>query len=100
MSALDRRMWCPDCRREVIRRARLFARIAALVFAGGLAIYIFAFSGTSQRFMIAYMIMIAAAYLLTYKLTQRAAFELIRERGVPPPIPKEEPPDEAGESDG
>ena len=33
----------------------------------------------------AYVLMIAAAYFFLFKLTQRVAFEAIRNRGVPPP---------------
>ena len=94
MSKLDRQMWCPDCRGEVIRRASLFARIAAIAVAAGLAIYVFSLVGTSPRFTIVYLISIAFAYLFTFKLTQRVAFELIRQKGVPPPIPKEPVPGE------
>ena len=100
VSKLDRRMWCPDCRGEVIRRARLFARIAAISFSGGLAIYIFTQIGTSPRFMTAYLIMVAAAYFLTLKLTQRLAFDLIREKGVPPPFPNDEGPAPTQEQNG
>ena len=82
---LDRRMWCPDCRREVIRRATRVARIVAFVTAAALAIWVFSMVGPESRFLVFYMVMIAAAYLFIYKLTQRVAFEIIRERGVPPP---------------
>jgi DNA-directed RNA polymerase subunit RPC12/RpoP len=87
---LDRRLWCPDCRREVIRRATLAGRAAGMIAALGLAYYVFSLVGTSPRFMMAYLIMILAAYFFLYKLTQRVAFEIIRSRGVPPPIRKEE----------
>lgn len=82
-------MWCPDCRREVIRRATVFGRIAGALAAIGLALYVFSLVGTSSRFMMAYFVMIAAAYFFVYKLTQRVAFEIIRSRGVPPPTTSE-----------
>jgi DNA-directed RNA polymerase subunit RPC12/RpoP len=82
---LDRRMWCPDCRKEVIRRATTIARLAGLVAALGLAAWIFTMLGPSPRFLVVYLVMIVAAYFFLYKMTQRVAFEIIRGRGVPPP---------------
>jgi DNA-directed RNA polymerase subunit RPC12/RpoP len=82
---LDRRMWCPDCRRIVIRRATLVGRIVGLLTALGLAAWIFSMVGPSPRFLMAYLVMIVAAYFFLYKLSQRVAFEIIRGRGVPLP---------------
>jgi DNA-directed RNA polymerase subunit RPC12/RpoP len=82
---LDRRMWCTECRREVIRRATWVARLVGLVAAAALAFWIFTLVGTSPRFLMVYLVMIAAAYFFLFKLTQRVAFEVIRGRGVPPP---------------
>lgn len=87
---LDRRMWCPDCRREVIRRATWVARVLGLLAALGLGAWIVSLVGTSPRFLMAYLIMIVAAYFFIYKLSQRVAFEIIRGRGVPPPVPRED----------
>jgi len=83
-------MWCPDCRREVIRRASRVARILSFLTAAALAIWVYTLVGPASRFLVFYMVMIAAAYLFVYKLTQRVAFEFIRDRGVPPPIPPDE----------
>jgi hypothetical protein len=91
MGRLDRRMWCPDCRAVVIRRSTRFARVLAFLTALALGIWIFSLVGSSPRFLMVYIIMIVAAYFFVYKLTQRVAFEIIRERGVPP---SEEPDDE------
>lgn len=82
---LDRQNWCPDCRRVVIRRATLAARVVAFVAALALALWIFTMVGPSPRFMLAYVAMIVAAYFFLFKMTQRVAFEVIRGRGVPPP---------------
>lgn len=84
---LDRRNWCPDCRRELIRRATVVARIVAFIAALGIGIWVFTIVGTGSRFLMAYLVMIVAAYLFLYKMTQRVAFEVIRSRGVPPPEP-------------
>ena len=85
VSKLDRRLWCQDCRGEVIRRATIAARIIALLVSASLAVWIFSVVGTSPRFLMAYVIMVVAAYFFLYKLTQRVSFEIIRSRGVPPP---------------
>ena len=84
-SKLDRRLWCPLCRKEVIRRATLIARAAAMITALALAAWIFTMVGTSPRFLVVYLIMVVAAYFFIYKLSQRVAFEIVRSRGVPPP---------------
>jgi len=78
-------MWCSDCRGVVIKRSTLIARLAGFLSAGALWAYIFLLVGTSPRFLMVYLVMIAAAYFFVYKLTQRVAFEVIRGRGVPPP---------------
>jgi DNA-directed RNA polymerase subunit RPC12/RpoP len=82
---LDRRMWCGDCRRVVIRRATYAGQAVGLLTAIVLAIWIFSLVGSSPRFLMAYLVMVVAAYFFLYKLTQRVAFEIIRSRGVPPP---------------
>jgi hypothetical protein len=84
-------MWCPDCRRVVIRRATWFGQGVGLLAALSLALWIFSLVGPSPRFLMAYLIMVVAAYFFLYKLTQRVAFEIIRSRGVPPPVPAEPP---------
>ncbi|MEX2569989.1 MAG: hypothetical protein WD737_01720 [Gemmatimonadota bacterium] len=82
---LDRRLWCPDCRKAVIRRATWAGQAVGLVTALALSIWIYTLVGPAPRFLIVYVIMIVAAYFFLYKLTQRVAFEIIRSRGVPPP---------------
>lgn len=62
------------------------ARIVGFIAALGLAFWIFSVVGASPRFTMAYVIMIVAAYFFLYKMTQRVAFEVIRSRGVPPPV--------------
>jgi hypothetical protein len=82
---LDRRMWCPECRKVVIRRATWAGQIVGLVTALSLGLWIFSQVGPSPRFLVAYLVMVVAAYFFLYKLTQRVAFEIISSRGVPPP---------------
>ena len=90
-SQLDRRFWCPDCRAAVIRRASTVARLCAFFIALALAAWIYYLVGPAPRFLVAYIVMVIAAYFFVYKLTQRVAFEVIRARGVPPPVPSPEP---------
>lgn len=82
---LDRVRWCDRCRREVVRRATVAARLVAI--AGSLLLigWILAFVGPSSRFLMGWLVLIAGVYFFVYKLTQRVAFEIIRSRGVPPP---------------
>jgi hypothetical protein len=82
---LDQSRWCPDCRAIVVRRATIVGRLSGIIFATALGIWIFSVVGAGSRFLMAYVIMIAAAYFFLFKLTQRVAFEVIRSRGVPPP---------------
>ena len=88
-SELDHARWCQECRAIVVRRATIVGRLAGIIFASILGIWIFSTVGTGSRFLMAYVIMIAAAYFFLFKLTQRVAFEVIRNRGVPPPKPNE-----------
>lgn len=83
-SKLDRRMWCPDCRGIVIRKAALIARIVSFVSALALTGWVVYLVGSAPRFLIIYAVMVVAAYFFVYKLTQRVAFEIIRSRGVEP----------------
>jgi hypothetical protein len=82
---LDRQRWCDRCRREVVRRATVVARIAGVTGALLLMAWIVLFVGPTPRFLMGWLVLIAAVYFFLYKLTQRVAFEVVRGRGVPPP---------------
>ena len=84
-SRLDRHFWCHECRAEVVRRSSIPARIIAIIMALASTGWTFYLVGSSPRFLIVYVVLIVAVYLLAYKVTQRVAFEIIRSRGVPPP---------------
>ena len=84
-TSLDQFGWCERCRRVVIRRATLSARIvAALGLAGG-AFWVFTVIDPGPRSLIVWVILLVAVYGLLYKVTQRVAFEVVRSRGVTPP---------------
>src|SRR5690606_20415530 len=82
---LDRLRWCDLCRREVVRRASVVARIAAFIGTLLLVGWVVTVVGPSPRFLVGWLVLIAIVYFFVYKLTQRIAFEAIRSRGVPPP---------------
>ncbi|MQA90624.1 MAG: hypothetical protein GEU90_10375 [Gemmatimonas sp.] len=89
-SRLDRRLWCPECRGEVIRRATRVGRVVGLATVIILSLWIYTMVGPTPRFLVVYVVMIVAAYFFLFKLTRRVAFEVIRGRGVPPPLPRED----------
>jgi amino acid transporter len=89
---LDRQRWCDRCRREVVRRASRAARIVAIVAALLLMAWILLFVGPTPRFLMGWLVLIAAVYFFVYKLAQRVAFEVVRGRGVPPPEEQKEEP--------
>jgi hypothetical protein len=80
---LDRQRWCKSCRQNVIQRAARWSRGIALVFTLGVGIWIAA-AIRPTRFLIVWMAILAATYMVVYKIAQRVAFELIRTRSVPP----------------
>lgn len=82
--ALDRLRWCESCRRVVVRRATLVGRLAGIAAALALIAWIALVIGPSSRFLMGWLVLVAAVYFFVYKLTQRVAFELIRARGVSP----------------
>jgi hypothetical protein len=90
---LDQSLWCADCRRVVIRRAYITARISAMTMALGMIAWLYYFSGPEPRFLLLYMLMCVSGYYFTFKLVHRVAFEIIRARGVKPPVtaPRVEP---------
>jgi len=85
---LDRAGWCERCRRVVVRRASILARIAAAVAAVGiLAVVLLVVQPV--RFVMVWLVLAGVLTFVVYKLAQRVAFEIIRSRGVPPPPPEE-----------
>lgn len=82
--SLDDKRWCESCRSEVVRRATRWGRGVALLSALLLGIWIAYGIGPSERFLIVWMVLVAATYVFVSKLVRRVAFEIIRGRGVPP----------------
>lgn len=82
---LDRLRWCQSCRQIVIRRANLWARGAGLLAALATAIWVLAGTGPSPTFpFVLWLVLIAAVFYFVMKIVRRIAFEVIRNRGVPP----------------
>ena len=69
----------------VIRRATLAGWVVAAVVALLAAVLVFALLRPGPRFLIVWLLLIAGAAGLAFKVTQRVAFEVVRSRGVPPP---------------
>jgi hypothetical protein len=82
---LDRFRWCGECRRVVVRRASVWARIIGIAAAALLATWIVLAISPSGRFLVGWMAIIAATYYLSFKISRRVAFDLIRARGITPP---------------
>lgn len=82
---VDRQLWCSECRGVVVRRATIWARVAAVLVTFGVVVWVATGVLTSQRFLVLWMLLVAAMYLLVYKIVRRVAFEIIRSRGVPAP---------------
>ncbi|CAN5819623.1 hypothetical protein BH23GEM3_BH23GEM3_10800 [soil metagenome] len=80
---LDDQRWCASCRQVVIHRASLWARGVALLSALLAGLWVAFVIGPSTRFLIVWMVILAAIYVLVSKIVKRVAFEIIRARGVP-----------------
>lgn len=80
---LDDQRWCGACRQRVIPRSALWARLIAF----GITLLVGAwvlFSVRPTRFVVVWMVILGATYVVASKIAQRVAFEVIRSRGVPP----------------
>ena len=78
---LDKEGWCQKCRAVIVRRSALVARIVAALVLAAAAFWVFSAQNLS-RFLILWLVMLLGIYALVYKITQRVAFEVIRDRGV------------------
>lgn len=87
-TSLDQFGWCERCRRVVIRRATLAARVVAALGLGIGAFFVFSEVDPGPRSLILWLVLLLALYALLYKVTQRVAFEVVRSRGVAPPPEK------------
>lgn len=80
----DHAGWCPDCRAEVLRRASGWAW-GAVALAGVPAAVLLVHTGLlADRFVMLWVVLAAGLLYLVFKVARRAAFEVIRARGVPP----------------
>jgi dolichol kinase len=77
--------WCGPCRAVVIRRATLAGRLAGIVGSFAVGYWIFGVMNPDPRFLMVWILLVAAVYGFLYKIVQRVSFEIIRSRGVPPP---------------
>jgi hypothetical protein len=82
---LDAAGWCAACRAEVVRRATVSAHVLGGV--GGLlaGLWVIMVVQPGPRFVVVWLLLVAAIYFILYKLARRVAFEVFRARGVRPP---------------
>ena len=85
-SAVDQDGWCPSCRKEVVRRATLVARVVGVLGALLVGLWVAAASRPDSRLLMLWLLLIAVVYFVLYKLARRVAFEVIRSRGVRAPV--------------
>ena len=84
-TTLDRFGWCERCRRVLVARATIAARVVAAVGLAISAYFVFARVDPGPRSLILWIILLLAIYAVLYKVTQRVSFEIFRGRGVKPP---------------
>jgi cell division protein FtsB len=80
--SLDPQRWCTECRRRVIRRSAVSARISALLVTLLLWAWI-AVAIRPERFIVGWLLVLAVTYFIVHKIAQRVLFEVFRARGVP-----------------
>lgn len=81
---LDASDWCAACRQVVIDRSTLVARIVGVIAAVITGAVIFIYVVPSERFFVFWLVLVVLIGYIAYKFTRRIAFEIIRDRGVPP----------------
>jgi hypothetical protein len=86
---LDGAGWCDVCRAEVVRRANLPARVAGILFAVLLVVLFVWLGALESRFVVMWLAATVFVAWGAFKVARRAAFEVIRARGVTPPAEAE-----------
>ncbi|MDQ3389322.1 MAG: hypothetical protein M3483_07460 [Gemmatimonadota bacterium] len=82
---LDPAGWCAECRAVVVQGAGRWAWGATLL-ATAPAVFLFLWlEALSQRLMVLWAALTALLLLMVFRIARRVAFDLIRNRGVPPP---------------
>ncbi len=71
---------CSDCRRRVVRRATLVARVVAVLGAMLIAVFLATIVQPAQRFLLLWVVLVIGVYMVLFTLTRRVAFEVIRNR--------------------
>lgn len=74
--------WCAECRAKVIRRATLAAHVAVVATAVGLIVILFALVRASPQFLVLWLVLVAGACFVLFKLVRRVAFEWYRARAL------------------
>ncbi|HEX8903248.1 MAG TPA: hypothetical protein VF771_00240 [Longimicrobiaceae bacterium] len=83
--AADRHGWCKACRDVVVRRASWLAVLPALVVAALYAWMLDYFGLWSSTFLIVFLALGLGLTYVAFKVARRVFFDVVRNRGVPPP---------------
>jgi hypothetical protein len=81
-SEVDDSGWCAECRAAVIHRATIAAHAAVVATAVGLIIVLFALVRASPQFLVLWLVLVAGACFVLFKLVRRVAFEWYRARAL------------------
>jgi hypothetical protein len=80
----DHAGWCPDCRAVVLKRASGWAWGAVALAGIPAAVLLVRMGLLADRFVMLWVALTVGILFLVFKVARRAAFEVIRARGVPP----------------
>ena len=83
--ALDSGGWCQRCRAELVRRSSRAAWLPALGLGVLYVALLWTFGLFYSRFIIVWLALGVALVWVTYKVSRRVLFDVIRGRGVPAP---------------
>jgi hypothetical protein len=74
---------CAACKRAILRRATPWAHVLAALVGLGAVFGIATVFPQYIRFLVGWLTIGGIVYFVTFKVVRRAAFEVIRTRGVP-----------------
>jgi hypothetical protein len=82
----DRNGWCRACRRVVVRRSAALAILPALVVLVLYGWLLAAFGLFGSTFLMVWIALGVGLAYIAFKVARRVFFEIIRARGVKPPV--------------
>lgn len=79
---VDSSGWCDACRHKVIRRATIAAGAAVAITAILLVVVLGVLVRVSPQFLVVWVVLVAGACFVLFKLVRRVAFEWYRARAA------------------